>query len=209
MAFSWLAASGVEREHQGMAVFLLALTLSASLGGAALVWITVLRNRLSPITAPIYAVLQGVALGVLSVGIDHRYPGIAIRAVGLTIFICVCLLIAYRFRFIRVTESFNRKLSAALAGVIVYFAVTFVIGLLWRRTLSATVGGAAGILISVVIVVIAGLALVSNFDFVVQCAERKLPHYVEWLAAMGLLIALVWLYIEVLDLLSKAQKNRP
>jgi len=137
---------------------------------------------------------------------DQRYPGIAIRAVGLTIAICFCLLGAYRFGLIKVTESFNKKLAVALSGVIIYYLVSFALAVTGGHTISMITGGMLGILISMIIVVIAGMGLISNFDLAAQCSKERFPKYMEWYAAMGLLIALVWLYLETLDLLSKSRK---
>jgi uncharacterized YccA/Bax inhibitor family protein len=207
MTCSWLEATAIQHQDKSRGLPLLVLTLISALGGAGLVWITVLKNRLSPITAPAYAVLQGVVIGVLSVGIDIRYPGIAIRAVGLTIVICFCLVTAYRLRLIRVTESFRKKLSVALVGVIAYYAISFAIGLLWKRTALQAFGGVFGIIASLIILIIACMSFISSIDFVVRISGKKLPPFVEWLAAMGLLITLVWLYLEVLDLLSRFEKD--
>lgn len=207
MACSWLEANAIQHQDKSRGLPLLVLTLISALGGAGLVWITVLKNRLSPITAPAYAILQGVVVGVLSVGIDIRYPGIAIRAVGLTIVICFCLLTAYRFRLIRVTESFSKKLSVALVGVIAYYVISLAIGLLWKRTALQAFGGVFGIVASLIILIIAGMSFISSFDFVVRISGKKHPPFVEWLAAMGLLITLVWLYLDVLDLLSRFEKD--
>lgn len=107
------------------------------LGGGALIWITVWRKQWSPITAPLYALAQGAVVGVISsVGLDNKYPGIALRAVGLTVLICVCLLSAYRFHLIRVTDCFNRKLSIAISAVGLYYLVTLLIAFKWGFALS-------------------------------------------------------------------------
>jgi uncharacterized YccA/Bax inhibitor family protein len=207
MAGSWLEANALQHQAKSWGAFLLALTLLSALGGAALVWITLLRNRLSPITAPAYAILQGIVMGVISAGVDIRYPRIAVRAIGLTLIICFCLLIAYRLRLIRVTESFNRKLTVALFGVIAYYATSFAVGLSWGRTALQAFGGIPGIIASVIVVIIASMSLISNIDFVVKCSKKRAPQFVEWLAAMGLLIAIIWLYLDVLDLLSRSERE--
>jgi uncharacterized YccA/Bax inhibitor family protein len=207
MTCSWLEANALQHQDKSRGLPLLVLTLLSVLGGAGLVWITVLKNWLSPITAPAYAILQGIVVGVLSVGIDIRYPGIAIRAVGLTMVICFCLLTAYRLRLIRVTESFSKKLSVALVGVIAYYVISFAIGFLWKRTALQAFGGVFGIVASLIIMIIAGMSFISSFDFVARISDKKHPPFVEWLAAMGLLITLVWLYLEVLDLLSRFEKD--
>lgn len=205
-ACSWIEIGSFQHEGKYMTLVLALVFLACTLGAVALVWITVRRKWWSPITAPIYALMQGVFVGFASVGMDRRFPGIAIQAVGLTIAISLCLIVAYRRGFIRVTESFNKKLGVATAGVLVYYIGSLAIALASRHTLYKIIGGVPGILISVVVVAIAGMSLVSNFDFAVQFSREKFPKYMEWYAALGLLVTLLWLYLETLDLLSKARR---
>lgn len=202
-------ANTVRNGDQASKLVLFGVILLSALSGAALVWITVRNNRLAPITAPLYALLQGLVVGVLSSGMDVRYPGIALQAAGLTLAICSCLLIAYHVHLLRVTDSFNRKLSTAITGVIIYYGVAFALELTLGRTALQVLGGFPGILASVIIVIIAAMALISNVDYAVRCTEHRYPALLEWYAAMGILIALIWLYVEVLDLLSKSRKAQP
>jgi uncharacterized YccA/Bax inhibitor family protein len=205
---SWIEVGLFQHGGKG-ATLVLALVFSVcAISGVVLVWTTVFIKTWSPVTGPIYAMMQGVVVGFLSVGMDRRFPGVVIQAVGLTIAICICLLVAYRFGFIRVTESFNKKLAAATSGVIVYYLACFGLALMGGRTLSKVTGGIPGILISVIIVAIAGMSLVSNFDFAAQCSKERFPKYMEWYAALGLLVTLIWLYVETLKLLSKARNSQ-
>ena len=176
------------------------------LAGMALVWLTVRWKKWSPISAPVYAMLEGAVIGLLSAGYNRRYPGIVNQAVGLTVTICVCLLAAYGLGWIRVTAAFNRKLSVAISGVVLYYLGSLGLLFMGVRRLPALTAGLPGIAVSVVIVAIAGMGLVSNLDAAVQCAHEKLPKYMEWYLALGLIVTLVWMYIEVLRLLSRARK---
>ncbi len=184
------------------------VVLSACVFGAmALVWLTVRKKAWSPFTAPVYALLEGWLMGDISAGANRRYPGIAIQAVAVTIAMSFGLLVAYRSGLIRVTEGFNRKLTAAIGGVALFYLTTFVLALMGVRIFSVFAEGVPGILISVIVIVIAGLSLVSAFDFVARCAQADLPKYMEWYAAFGLVMTLIWLYMEILNLLAKARRG--
>lgn len=205
-ACSWTEVGKFQHGGKSATLVLALVLLVCALSGVVLVWITGASKRWLPFTAPVYALMQGAVIGFISVGMDQRYPGVAIQAVSLTIAICFCLLSAYQFGIIRVTESFNKKLAFAMSGVIVYYLASFAFALSGGRTLQKITGGIPGILISVIIVIIAGMSLVSNFDFAAQCSKEKFPKYMEWYAALGLLVTILWLYLETLDLLSKARK---
>lgn len=185
---------------------LLAVTIFSLLGGWALVWISVRHKDWSATTAPMYALLEGLLLGMFSSGEDMRFHGIAGQAVGVTIAMSAGLLAAYRLGWIRVTDSFNRKLSAAISGVAIFYLANIALTLAGVRSLTAMAGVIPSILISVVVVGIAALSLVSDFDAAVRCADEGNPAYMEWYAAMGLIVSLVWLYIEVVNLISKARR---
>jgi uncharacterized YccA/Bax inhibitor family protein len=186
--------------------FLLGFVVSCLIGGWVLVWVTVRHKTWSTITAPIYAFLQGLLMGFISAGEDFRFSGIAIQAVCVTIAMSSCLLLAYRFGWIRVTGSFNRKLTVAISGVVLFYMANIAMALSGVPTFATRAGVIPSILISVVVVGIAGMSLISDFDSAVQCADEGNPKYMEWYAALGLLVSLVWLYIEVLNLLGKARR---
>ena len=137
---------------------------------------------------------------------DFRYPGVAVQAICVTIAMSCCLLLAYRLGWIRVTESFNRKLAVAISGVVLFYLANLAMVLMGIPTLIQRAGVIPSILLSVVVVGIAGLSLISNFDSAVQCVKEGNPKYMEWYAALGLIVALVWLYLEVLSLLDKARR---
>jgi uncharacterized YccA/Bax inhibitor family protein len=184
--------------------FLLGFVLFSLLGWV-LVWLTVRHKNWANNTAPAYALLQGLLMGFISAGADWRFPEIAIEAICVTIAMSSCLLLAYRFGWIRVTESFNRKLTAAISGVVLFYIANIAMMLMGVPTLLMMAGVMPSILMSVVVIGIAGMCLISDFDSAAKCSSEGNPKYMEWYAALGLIVSLVWLYIEVLNLMQKAR----
>lgn len=182
--------------------------IAGGLGGFIVAIITVFKRSIAPITAPIYAVLEGLFLGGISAFLEYQYPGIVINAVGLTFGILLSLLLAYRSGLIKPTENFKLGVFAATGGVAVFYLLSFIfsmfgmpIGYLHNNSLFS-------IGISVVIIIIASLNLVLDFDFIEQGAASSAPKFMEWYAAFGLIVTLVWLYLEILRLLAKlASRN--
>lgn len=157
----------------------------------------------APYTAPAYALFEGVFLGAVSGYIDSKYPGIAIQAVLLTCGTFICLLMAYRSGLIKATENVKLGIVAATGAIALIYLASFVLSFFNIQIPYIHGNGLIGILFSVVVVVIAALNLVLDFDFIEQGAERGAPKYMEWYASYGLLVTLVWLYIEILKLLLK------
>lgn len=203
---SWNEVGLLQRVGKNAVLIPVVLFIACALGGIALIWVTVSKKDWSPVTAPLYALVQGFVVGIISVGMDRRFPGIAIQAAGLTTLIGLGLVGGYRLGIIRVTESFNRKLAVATSGVIVYYVATFIFALVYGHALTKILGGIPGILVSVAIVIVAAMSLISNFDFAVQASKENFPRYMEWYAALGLVVTLIWLYLEILDLLSKERR---
>ena len=177
--------------------------IGGGIGGFVVAIITVFKRSWAGITGPIYAVLEGLFLGGISAFFEARYPGIVIQAVALTFAILFALLFAYKSRIIKPTENFKLGVFAATGGVMMLYLVSFVL-----RLFGVSVGylhdnSLLSIGISVVIVIIASLNLVLDFDFIEQGAESSAPKYMEWYAAFGMMVTLIWLYIEILHLLSK------
>ncbi len=134
---------------------------------------------------------------------ELRFPGIAMQAVGLTFGTFLALLIAYKSRIIRATENFKLGIAAATGGIFVIYMISFVLGFFGMNVPYIHESGLIGIGFSLFVVVIAALNLVMDFDFIESGAEQGAPKYMEWYGAFGLLITLVWLYIEILNLLAK------
>lgn len=184
------------------------LVLVGALGGLVVALATVWKKTWAPVTAPIYAAFEGLALGGISAVLENRYPGIVSQAVFLTFGTLAALLIAYRSGWIKATENFKLGVVAATGGIFFVYLIDFVLSFFGVSIPLIHSNGTFGILFSVFIVVIAALNLVLDFDFIEQGAERGAPKYMEWYAAFGLMVTLVWLYLEILRLLSKLQDRR-
>jgi len=170
--------------------------------------ITSFKPTWAPYTAPAYALFEGVFLGAISGFIDSMYPGIAIQAVLLTCGTFLCLLLAYRSGLIKATENFKLGIVAATGAIGLIYLASFLLGFFGIQIPYIHGNGIFGIIFSLVVVVIAALNLVLDFDFIEQGAERGAPKYMEWYASYGLLVTLVWLYIEILKLLMKLASRR-
>ncbi len=179
-----------------------------AIAGFVVALITIFNKKASPVTAPIYAVCEGVMLGGISSVFERMYPGIVIQAVLLTFGTLGALLAAYASRLIRVTEKFKLGVFAATGGIAFFYLISMIMGLFGHSMSVIYSSGPAGIIFSVIVVVVAALNLVLDFDFIEQGAQRGAPKYMEWYAAFGLIVTLVWLYMEILRLLSKLQGRR-
>jgi uncharacterized YccA/Bax inhibitor family protein len=160
------------------------------------------------VTAPIYAALEGLALGGISALFESHYPGIVSQAVFLTFGTLAALLIAYRSGWIKATENFKLGVAAATGGIFFVYLISFVLSFFGVSIPLIHGSGIFGILFSLFVVVIAALNLVLDFDFIEQGAEQGAPKYMEWYAAFGLMVTLIWLYLEILRLLAKLQQRR-
>tara|TARA_B100000900_G_C20511630_1_gene688266 strand:- start:338 stop:1096 length:759 start_codon:yes stop_codon:yes gene_type:complete len=182
-----------------------------SIGGFIVALITVFKKRWSPYTVPIYAILEGLALGAISKIYDTIYEdqGIVFMAISLTALVLFSLLFAYKTKIIKATENFKLGVFAATAGIAIFYVISFVLSLFDFNIsfLNPQDSGLFGIGISFFIVIIAALNLVIDFDFIEEGAEKGAPKYMEWYGAFGLLVTLIWLYLEILRLLAKL-KNR-
>jgi uncharacterized YccA/Bax inhibitor family protein len=177
-------------------------------GGLVFAMVTIFKREWAGVTAPAYALLEGLFLGGISAFFEARFPGIVIQAVGLTFGTLLALLAAYRSGIIRATENFKLGVVAATGGIFVVYLVSMVMGFFGIRMPFIHDSGIIGIGFSLFVVVVAALNLVLDFDFIEHGAERGAPKYMEWYAAFGLIVTLVWLYLEILRLLSKLQSRR-
>jgi uncharacterized YccA/Bax inhibitor family protein len=178
------------------------------IGGLVTALITIFKKSWAPTTAPVYAVCEGLALGGISALFEARFPGVVFQAVVLTFGTLFALLFAYKARLIRATENFKLGVFAATGAVALAYLASFVLGIFGIPMGFIHSSGMIGIGFSLVVVVVAALNLVLDFDFIEQGAVRGAPKYMEWYGAFGLLVTLVWLYLEMLRLLSKLQSRR-
>ncbi|MBI2871070.1 MAG: Bax inhibitor-1/YccA family protein [Candidatus Omnitrophica bacterium] len=184
------------------------LILVGALGGFVVALVTVFKKDWATVTAPLYAALEGLFVGGISAVFEGMYPGIVIQAVGLTFGTLGALLLAYTSRLIPVTQNFRLGIVAATGGICLFYIVAWIMSFFGVQMPLLHDSGPLGIGLSVVIVVIAALNLVLDFDFIEHASERGLPKYMEWYAAFGLMVTLIWLYIEILRLLSKVRSRR-
>jgi uncharacterized YccA/Bax inhibitor family protein len=185
-------------------VLLPALFLSL-IGGFVVALVTTFKPVAAPFTTPLYAALEGVVLGSISTFYEARYPGIVINAVGLTFGTLAALLLAYRSGLIKATENFKLGVFAATGGIALLYMVSMVMGFFGRSIPFIHDAGPIGIGFSIFVVILAALNLVLDFDFIERGAAQGAPKYMEWYGAFGLLVTLVWLYLEILRLLAKLQ----
>ncbi|HYW34137.1 MAG TPA: Bax inhibitor-1/YccA family protein [Balneolaceae bacterium] len=176
-------------------------------GGFIVAMVTVFKREWSPVTAPIYALCEGLFLGAISLAFSHQYQGIIFNAVSLTLGIFGAMFLIYRSGMIEVTHKFRMGVAAATGGIFLVFLAGFILRL-FGINLSLVYGtGVWGIGFSLIIVGIAALNLVLDFDLIEKGAAAGAPQYFEWYTAFGLIVTLVWLYIEILRLLSLAQRR--
>ena len=179
-----------------------------AIGGFIVALITVFKKQWAAMTAPLYALLEGLVLGGISSMLEARYPGIVIQAVGLTFGTLFGLLFAYKSGMIKATENFKLGVVAATGGIAVVYLVTMMLGFFGIRMPYIHESGMFGIGFSLFVVIIAALNLVLDFDFIESGAAQGAPKYMEWYGAFGLMVTLIWLYIEILRLLSKMRSRR-
>ncbi|HIA86007.1 MAG: hypothetical protein COA98_03860 [Candidatus Neomarinimicrobiota bacterium] len=178
-----------------------------ALGGFIVALITIFNKTAAPYTVPVYAVLEGLFLGGISRIFESMYPGIVQQAVFLTFGTLGALLLAYRSGLIKATENFKLGVTAATGGIAFVYLVSIVMGFFGIHFSMIHSSGPMGILFSAFVVVIAALNLVMDFDFIEEGAENGAPKYMEWYGAFGLLVTLIWLYLEILRLLAKLRKR--
>jgi uncharacterized YccA/Bax inhibitor family protein len=177
--------------------------LTGAIGGFVLGLITIFFTKASPVTAPVYAVLQGMFLGGVSASYEAAYAGITLQAVSLTFCIFLALLIAYKTRMVKATENFKLGVVSATLGIFLVYLVDIILRFFGMQMPFLHETGLIGIGISLFIVIIAALNLVLDFDFIEEGARYGAPKYMEWYGAFGLMVTLIWLYLEILRLLAK------
>jgi uncharacterized YccA/Bax inhibitor family protein len=182
--------------------------LVGAIGGLIFAIVTAFKKQWAPATAPIYAALEGLFLGGVSAFYEARFPGIVIQAVALTFGTAFALLMAYKSRIIRATENFRLGVVAATGGIFLLYLASFVLSFFGVNIGFIHNSGPVGIIFSVVVVVIAALNLVLDFDFIERGSEQGAPKFMEWYGAFGLMVTLVWLYLEILRLLGKTRSRR-
>lgn len=203
-AFAWGQALTPQGElAPGFAVYV----WGGAIGGFVIALVTVFKKTWAPVTAPLYALVEGFFLGAISAMYNHLYEGIVLQAVMLTFGTLFALLFAYRTGLIKATENFKLGVVAATGGIMLVYLATIVLSFFNINIPLIHESGLIGIGFSLFVIVIAALNLVLDFDFIETGVEQGAPKYMEWYGAFGLIVTLIWLYIEFLRLLSKLQSR--
>ena len=181
-------------------------------GGFIIAMVTIYKKEWAPKTVPIYAFLEGLALGGISkIYADSFFPGLVPQAITLTLGILFALLFAYKTKIIKATENFKLGVFAATAGIAIVYIISLLMSLFGGsglQFLDPSNSSMMSIGISLFVVIIASLNLVLDFDFIENAVEKGAPKYMEWYGAFGLLVTLIWLYLEILRLLAKLSSRR-
>lgn len=191
---------------QGHSPYVFPLMITGAIGGFILALITAFKPTYSPILAPIYALLEGLFLGGISAFFESAYNGIVMQAIPLTLGVMLVMLVVYRTGLIRVTEKLRMGIIAATGAIALVYLLSFVMQMFGMQMPYLHSSGPIGIGISLVIVGVAAFNLLLDFDFIDRGAQAQAPKFMEWYGAFGLMVTLVWLYIEILRLLSKLRR---
>lgn len=181
--------------------------LVGGIGGFILAIVIIIKKEWAPYLAPAYALAEGLFLGVISAMYSGLYDGIVLQAVGLTFGTFVAMLILYRTRVIRATEKFRAVVFTATAGIAIFYLLAMVLHMFNINMPFLHDSSMIGVIFSLVVVAVAALNLILDFDMIETGAAQGAPKYFEWYASFGLLITLIWLYLEILRLLSKLNRR--
>jgi len=194
-------ASGIGTEAGIQNASLMYWLYGGVFGGLIVALVTVFKKTWAPYTAPIYAILEGLALGGISAMFEAQFSGIVFQAIALTIGTLFAMLVAYRTGLIKVTEKFKMGVMSAAIGIFLVYFLSIVVSL-FGVDISFLYSGLFGILFSLFVVAIASLFLVLDFDLIDKGAAHGAPKYMEWYGAFALIVTLIWLYFSLLRLLS-------
>ena len=182
------------------------------IGGLVVALVITFKKEWAPYLAPAYGLLEGLFLGAISAYYNEAFatkaPGIVMNAVGLTFGTAIAMYFLYSFKIIKATEKFKSVIMMATAGIAVFYLISMVVGMFGIPMAFLHEGSLMGIGFSLVVVVIAALNLILDFDMIEQGTAAGAPKYMEWYCAFGLMVTIVWLYLEILRLLSKLSDRK-
>jgi len=199
--------------YQGKAQTMMPLMLLGVFGGLITALVITFKRSWSPYLAPLYGLLEGLFLGAISAIMNEafatRYPGLIMQSVGLTLGVAVAMYLLYSSGVIKVTERFRSVLFTATIGIGIFYLVTWIVRMFGVQMDFMMIGNASllGIGISLFVVVVAALNLIMDFDMIERGAQMGAPKYMEWYCAFGLMVTIVWLYVEILKLLSRFSRR--
>lgn len=186
-------------------------TMVGAFGGVICGFVIAFKKNWAQYIAPLYGLLEGLFIGGISAffneAFSKNYPGLVLQAVGLTFGVAIAMFLLYNFRIIKATEKFKSVIISATVGIAIFYGLTMLLRLFNITIPFMYDGSLLGIGISLFVVAIAALNLILDFDMIEQGAEQGAPKYMEWYGAFGLLVTIVWLYIEILKLLSRFAKR--
>ncbi len=180
---------------------LLTFVIGGAIGGLIFALATIFKPAWAPITAALYAVFEGMFVGAISKMYASFYDGIVMQAVGLTMSILLVMLVLYRTGVLRATPKFRRGVIIATAGIFLFYILNWIFSM-FGGGVSLANFGLLGIGIQLVIVGVASLNLILDFDNIERGAEQGLPKIMEWYSGFGIMVTLVWLYLELLRLIA-------
>ncbi len=201
-SFSWKIGMGGDAP-----AWFSAALIGCFIGALVLSFIIAFKPTTAPALAPVYALGNGFVVGAISSMYEAKFGGIVLSAVMLTCGILFALLAAYSTGLIKPSENFKLGIVAATGGIMLFYLATIVLGMFGIQVPLVFGNGWVGIAISVFVVILAALNLVLDFDFIENGCAARAPKHMEWYAAFGLLVTLVWLYLEILRLLSKLRSR--
>lgn len=181
------------------------------IGGLVIAIVLMFKQEWSPYLVPVYALLEGLFIGAISATYDYIFaekaPFIILQAVGLTMGVCIAMYLLYSFRIIKATQKFRAIVTTATAGIMIFYLISFVLSFFGITIPFLHEGSALGIGFSILVVGLAASYLILDFDMIETGSEMGAPKYMEWYGAFGLMVTVVWLYLEILNLLSKLNKR--
>lgn len=181
--------------------------IGGAIGGLVMALVTVFKPEWAVVTGPLYAAFEGLFLGAISCIFNQMYPGIVFSAVVLTFGVCAIMLTIYCFRIIRVTPMFVKGMTMAIGAVLLIYMISWIVNMFGGNMPYIHSSGLIGVGFSLAVVVIASLALLMDFHVVEMGVENGFPKRMEWYAAFGIMVGLIWLYIQLLILLAKLQRR--
>lgn len=188
------------------------LLWTGAIGGLIIAFVIMFKKQWSPYLAPAYALLEGLFLGAISAFYNSAFadkaPNLIMNAVGLTFGTAIAMFLLYNFKIIRATEKFKAIILTATVGIMVFYLINIVLRMFGVDIAFVHEGSAFGIGFSLFVVAIAALNLILDFDMIEKGSEAGAPKYMEWYGAFGLMVTIIWLYLEILRLLAKLSSRK-